>query len=431
MKLILLDFLRRWWWLLAILCLLTAATLWMGHPMNFAPIFVSCLMIDAQRGMIQAVRPLPVSRRRQALAWWSTAVLMPLAVLPFAAAGILAGRWVPGLQEGLARISPWTCTAYMAWTGLGLSALVFMLFSASPARRLPVQWRPAGVALLRGICIPVGTVMLMMLPSQLSRAHPWHWVVVSLVPVALLLSWRGALSHSRDCRDVVPPEATSAEPAGGSTGMRLLVAVLHGRALLMGLLMVAMITCLTLIRAYYRDEDHTLTDSNRMEFVPYAMMSFIMILPLSVAETFSLRVLRVMPLSTSALVRLLLSLPVLLGLQAATFTALWARWGDAGQPLVVNFLAQAAGLAGLAALVMYVMLRITSAWRGLIYVPVPMFCFYLGTLRHTQLNAYFFAGGLALLVLAGALLHHSLRHSTAIYRPRRRPDSIGRAFDPA
>ena len=79
MKMLILDFLRRWRWLFVIALLLSVASSVFGIPFVFAPAAVIALLLDAQRGVFRAVRPMPVSRGDQAKAWWFVGVpLLPL-----------------------------------------------------------------------------------------------------------------------------------------------------------------------------------------------------------------------------------------------------------------------------------------------------------------------------------------------------------------
>src|SRR4051794_33159788 len=90
MKILILDFLRRWWWMIALSALCSTALGGVGYPLIFAPPALLCLVMDAQRGVFRAVRVLPVPSRAQAGAWWFIAVpLLPLLSIPALAIGTL------------------------------------------------------------------------------------------------------------------------------------------------------------------------------------------------------------------------------------------------------------------------------------------------------------------------------------------------------
>ena len=90
MKPLILDFLRRWRWLFVIALLLSVGSSIGGMPFVFAPAAVVALLLDAQRGVFRAVRPLPVTRLDQAKAWWFVGVpLLPLLSVPVLAIGVL------------------------------------------------------------------------------------------------------------------------------------------------------------------------------------------------------------------------------------------------------------------------------------------------------------------------------------------------------
>ena len=86
---LILDFLRRWRWLFIISLLLSAAFSIAGMPFILAPAAVVALLLDAQRGVFRAVRPLPITRLDQAKAWWIVGVpLLPLLSVPALVLGV-------------------------------------------------------------------------------------------------------------------------------------------------------------------------------------------------------------------------------------------------------------------------------------------------------------------------------------------------------
>jgi hypothetical protein len=90
MKRLIVDFLARWWWMLALYIVSMAGATMAGQPIIFTPILLIGLVFDAQRGLFRAVRPLPVSRREQAMTWWVLGVfVLPLVSVPALATGTL------------------------------------------------------------------------------------------------------------------------------------------------------------------------------------------------------------------------------------------------------------------------------------------------------------------------------------------------------
>lgn len=82
MQRLILDFIGRRWWLLAFLLVLSAGFMAAGIPLIVTPFALVALLFDAQRGLIRTVRPLPVTHRAQAGAWWFIGVLLvPLITL--------------------------------------------------------------------------------------------------------------------------------------------------------------------------------------------------------------------------------------------------------------------------------------------------------------------------------------------------------------
>ena len=81
---IILDFIRRRWWLFPVVTVFAILGLATAQSMIFTHLAIIVLIFDAQRGLLRAVRPLPVSRRSQASAWWFIGVLLAPLVTFFA-----------------------------------------------------------------------------------------------------------------------------------------------------------------------------------------------------------------------------------------------------------------------------------------------------------------------------------------------------------
>ena len=438
MKLLILDFLRRWWWLLAGLAAISVVTAAGGAPFVWAPIAMVCLMMDEQRGVLRVVRPLPIARRVQAGTWWFVGVLLvPL----LAVVALSAGNWIYLAMHSpaaatmappevvLHRVplvnafisptpdySPWFASAVQWWVGLGCSALCFLLAMLLPKRPLAGLWENLGYGLLSavwGSAMPGLPFLATYLPNSVAAVVPWHWAVFAAVPFCVVLSFLAApdmlqrrLAATGQAARIEPASADHAG-SGGLTGVPLYLVTFVGRMVLILFLMAVMFSMIS--------------GKERWGAAPILAGQAVAIaiaLGAFTVEAIELRVLRALPLSTARLAMLLLAMPVILGVCGAGLTAGWAGVGDPGLPPALNFGAQALAIAGCGSLALAISLHFISGARLVAPIALVMMPT-LGFFRWAKEPALLAIVGALTLVLAFGLLHRGLRRCPAFYQPRR------------
>jgi hypothetical protein len=436
MKRLTLDFLARWWWLLAIYIVVTIGGTMAGQPFVFTPLLLVCLLFDAQRGLFRAVRPLPVSRREQAVTWWLLGVLvLPIVSVPTLAAGTMfyvrshAALLVPvpsptgGAPLYWLNFSPWFAAGVTAWVGLGFAAFCFLLCRFLPTRPpndLLETIAQSIVAMLWGLSMPGSMLLLQFLPKMPEQLAPWHWVIFALVPVCVVLSFVAApdVLQRRTFAIVAGKKKIAAADKGhsashGLVGVPLFLAVVVGRGVAMIILMVTLQLIMFEFMSGWRDSG---PHGNPM-FVGQ-IVGFALLFASLCGEWAGLRVLRTLPLSTAKLAGLLLCAPVAFGIVAAVFSSVWGGIGDSSAPMIGNFVAQAVAIAGLGSLAMAISLHVTSGLRILVLIvtamlPAAAFIFLAKwPLVFVLIGGAAFIGGTA-------LLHRGLCKSSVFYQPRR------------
>ena len=127
MKLILLDHLRRWWWVWALGAILQSIIGWFSYtnrtpPKDFSfsmfAIFLGSFLLqfDLQRGFTRTLVALPLTARKIARAWWLAAVGLPAIMLAFFAF----------LSAGISHLIHPSVIFNVEW--LALNSLISLLF---------------------------------------------------------------------------------------------------------------------------------------------------------------------------------------------------------------------------------------------------------------------------------------------------------------
>ncbi len=468
MKPLILDFLRRWRWLFVIALLLSVASSVFGMPFVFAPAAVIALLLDAQRGVFRAVRPLPVTRLDQAKAWWFVGVpLLPLLSVPVLAVGVLlfqqfnpagnvrffgpvaaapseapppivvlpeemAGASVPpGATLGKAdrfvaapvrnekAPAPWFAASVQTWIALGYAGFCFFLLQWAPTRapeNLAEHVQQGVFGLLWGISMPGVAFLLPNLPRTPGAIAGWHWALFVASPVFVALSYFSAAELVQRRLLVTAVKArpqADAQPGvigGGLTGVPLYVLNFAGRIVLM---LVAMAAIQTVVMRW-------MLGANVPASSPPVVMQVVMmglIFGAITTEAIGLRALRVLPLSTLRLAILLSLISWTAALTCSAFAALWCRMGDPALPLWMNFAGHALAMCGWATLALAAFLHIASTARVFVLMLFVMIPSATLSFLHTH-TAIFAAIGAVSGSLGFALLVRGLKKSAAFYRPR-------------
>ena len=441
MKTLVLDFLRRWGWMLALLLLLTAFISATGQPFVLAPSALICLIFDAQRGVFRVVRPLPVPRFRQACAWWLIGVpLVPLLSLGALAIGVVifqathplvalpappmlvevGAQAVQIFAPPMSAVSPWFGVGVQTWVAFGYAGLCFRLAMGLPTRpavgalEATVQGVFGG---LWGLSMMGLVFILPNLPKTPAAVAPWHLAVFAAVPVCVVLSFLAAPGLMQRRMFVVAAKARpraaseSVAPDTGLTGATLFVANFVVRfVMVMAAIAIGHVIVLRLIIGRANSPvDHIMA---------IQIVSIAIAFSIFAGEAVGMRVLRALPLSTVRLALLLSLLPWAAGAIGGVVTALWNGLGDPALPPLLNFVGQAVAFGGLGALAQTITLHITTAARLLVilfFAAVPAAVF---TMLPTH-TAIFALVGVTTGTLAFALLVRGLRKSNSFYQQRR------------
>lgn len=466
MKILILDFLRRWKWLFVIALLVSIASSVAGLPFVFAPAAVIALLLDAQRGVFRAVRPLPVTRLEQARTWWFVGVpLLPLLSVPVLAIGVILFQQfnplgnprflkpvtpseiavplpleaqprleippqsVPHFAAPIATFSkapaPWFSASIQAWVALGYAGFCFFLLQWAPTRppeNLAENVQQGLFGLLWGISMPGVAFLLPNLPRTPAAIVGWHWAIFVAAPVFVALSYFSAeeLVQRRMLVTTVKarPQA-DAQPGtvvGGLTGLPLYVLNFAGR---IGLILIAIAGIQTVVMRWMLGalgaHGSNVPANNPALVMQVVMMGLLM--GGMMTEAIGMRGLRVLPLSTPRLAVLLSLISWTAALTCAAFAALWCRMGDPALPLWMNFAAYALVMCGWATLALAALLHIASTARIfvlMLFVMIPSV-----TLSFLQAHTAIFAVvGVVSGVAGFALLVRGLKKSAAFYRPR-------------
>ncbi len=434
MQLIILDFIRRRWWLFPLVAVFAILGMATTQPMIFTHLAIIVLIFDAQRGLLRAVRPLPVSRRSQAAAWWFIGVLLAPLVTFFAlpigaliSAAVTKPRLlpIPSVDATLPytlilapdHFSPWFSAGISAWVGLGYAAFCFLLCIALPNRpassRLETIWQGVFGGLW-GLSFSGPGLFMFALPKNPGVILPWHWVLFALVPVLLVLSFIGAPDMmARRMFALSAAEKPGAigdhTERGGLTGIPLLLTSSTGRILA---LLALMVVVQMLVGRWMGQGALGTSPASFSQIVGFAV-----IFGALAAETAGLRVLRVLPLSTAQLALLLLAIPAALGFVCGVFITATGAMADSPLSVLAALLARIFVIAGAGGLALPVSLHTTSGARLValvFFAAIPSFAIFF----IPQFPIASLLGGSASLVAAYLLLVRGLRNSSAFYQSR-------------
>lgn len=426
---IFLDFARRWWPVLALAALINALLILINCPLLVTPLVTACVLFDLNRGWVKALRHLPLSTASITTSVWAAGVLVPLTHLPVSALWIKLGWEVSDLFYLLARGDPWFRILHDSWLGLGASSLILAIagLRARRAESGAVSGLVSGILnILAALMVPAALYALMTAPRRSYHMEGVHWLLVALVPVAMLLSWLAVLRYvkasSLPARKSAAPsehERVHVTQPQGAGGMSLLLTTLLGRQaiLLVGMTLV----CALLAIAYHGSlaglRAAALTDSGGTTLLALIPLCAA-ILPAMLGEVWSLRMLRMLPISTGTLSSLLLAVPVFLAALAAGLSQAWLLFIQRPAMPAETLLALALGLAGFGAVLVTVSLHLPARWRltVLALVPVSIYQFLQEDMAGHALMVS--AGGLLALVMAFGALCLGLRKSSNFYQFR-------------
>ena len=470
MKPLILDFFRRWSWLFVIALLISAASSIAGFPFVFAPAAVVALLLDAQRGVFRAVRPLPISRNDQTKVWWFVGVpLLPLLSVPLLAIGVLVSqhldlptamgmrpsvrvvpaslpvdvetrdaliesssppttvapsfaqerRFIGPFSYSYTKPAPWFAAGVQAWVALGYAGLCFFLIQWAPTRppeNIAEHVQQGLFGLFWGLSMPGVVFVLPNLPRSPDAVVPWHWAVFVAAPIFVALSYFSAsdVVQRRMFATSVKARPQAAADAGaikgGLKGVPLFIINFAGRIVVF-LVMIAAVQ--TVVMRWLLGGKAPL--NNPPLVLQVVMMGLMM--GAIITESIGMRGLRVLPLSTLRLAILLSLISWAAAASGAAVAALWCGVGDPSLPPLLNFAGESVAMCGWATLALAATLHIASTGRVfllMVFAMIPSICISIFQ-THTALFA---AIGAVSGVIGFALLMRGLKKSAAFYRPR-------------
>ena len=411
---LILDFLRRWRWLVALYVLFTALESLCGVPLAFTPAAMICLIFDGQRGVFRSVRPMPITRRAQATAWWIIGVPLPslLALLPAILGTAIHAHYA------LSRAEPWFVMTANAVVGLGWGSLCFLLATLLPTRPPNGALETVGQAIVGmcwGIMFPGSMLVIQFLPKTVAALHPWHWAVAAAVPVLFVLSFltSSEMLRRRSSALLAGPSRKQPDPLRSEgrsiTGVPFYLLTFGGRT---ALLLFAMAAVQILFLRFIFGHGAANQPAFSIQIIMMALIFGIV-----TSDMAGLRALRTLPLSTPHLALLILSVPAISGLAAGLIVTLF--YPDAKSDLLplVRLLVTTLIVAGFSSLALAVVLHIAGGIRFVVIMLlgiIPAILAQIGISYPWSLGA---AGSLA--GLGGfALLMRGLRRSSTFYQPK-------------
>lgn len=347
MKRLILDYFRRWWWLLAVGGVFQCKIGWSisataDYPFEFWVFMVALWMgaillnFDLQRGVARTVVSLPLTARQIGRSWWVATIPVPAVGL----AGLLfLGAWVfhcfhpdknlPVERLGLASlfVLPWLGTTFASIYGLNQD-----IFGTLRQRISTIFFSWLAIIMLFGG----------MLTLQNASKQPLKFgVYMGLGALLIVAGWfraeRFVLGRASYRLPVARHKGLpkSLRLPGGYGGIPFLISTTFSRVFLMGLAMVTLMVLLTSWEGLGVLRQQSITILAMMG--SFMTCWFLVIFPL-IQLVRQLRFLRTLPISAThlaAVIILLATLPlVALGILLAAVT--WPAVGSAASATVLK-----------------------------------------------------------------------------------------------
>jgi hypothetical protein len=418
MNALLLNFVRRWWWVMLGCALISAVSVFSGTPIILPPAGVLLLLIDAQRGHVRVIRCLPISTPDQVRYCWVAAVFLSPVL---SALAMFLGAFIRDL---LLPTDPylWFRMGVQVWLALGYSAICYIIVIFLPTRpaeslRENVTGGIAGG--LWGLSIGGLGLIYTTLPRTPADIAPWHWVLFALFPAAFAASivFAGEFLQRRSA----PPSAggersrkPERKPAPSAlSGIPLYLATVPTRAVVLTVMVYAFqFVFLWLFLAGKGGSAAGIAKTGATQTAVMGIMFASM-----TAMWVGVRALRVLPISSQVLAALLLSPAVGVGLLGAVFAAFTRSAGPIGggsiNSVELGALIIGASTLGLALMIRYPKIGIFLLIAGIATAtPIGL----LITLKMKWLLQLSLYVGVALTAAGYLLVLRSLRYRSEVYQ---------------
>lgn len=368
MKYLVLDFLKRWWWLVLVFAVVVFVSAGTGSPVVFTVLAFFAMLFDSQRGLPRILSTLPISRRTQALTWWFVGVLLlPLVAMIILPLGLWADVFsITNKKNGLPMNELWFRAAASWWLALGYGAFLSLLSLTFPTRQAVTVGERFGAALAAlswGFSAFGGLWLLRLMPRQSADLEPTHWVWLGVVPLLVILSFLAAptavkrrLQRGNSESLALAEQKQETLNARALTGMSLLVVKMQSTTVGVYLSGLVAVWVASLVSGRF----HQALASQTMDRVT---VMFVVLICFLIPDTVNVRMLRIMPISTARLTALLLMAPIIIGLLSAGAATFMGFSGDPQLPLWVNRSSQAVAVTGLGIFMLAVSLNLSTALR--------------------------------------------------------------------
>lgn len=337
MRILVLDFMRRWWWVAVLVALVGFLPCVDGDADDFVPMAMAgpiLLSWELQRGATRATRTLPVARGGLATAFWVEGVLV-FPVLQAAAHAVAVGLLVLSGEAQLAGFG-YVLPAFLLNAGYAGAMLVLLSCLPREQPATPAGHIRAGAfGALWGISIPGAMILTIRLdPVQnivLGTAGflPLAALCIALSYVRARRLGEGNVQRQRAAK--TKPREAPVHPSDISTAPGGFPSIWAQEAKKVILLFLAFLFIMLMISRGRHGH------SQGSSVVPFVCFPFFILVVARVPPwTTAARAFRMLPVSRGRLALFFLSIPVIAALSGfALFAVLSALWGHPGAlPLV-------------------------------------------------------------------------------------------------
>jgi hypothetical protein len=328
MKRLMLDYFRRWWWVLALVGIFEFRLGWSiaNRPEDNFEFWglmlalwtgANLLSFDLRRGVVRAIAPLPLTARQIGRSWWLATVPIPaiaLAALLFSGAGTFY-HFHPTKVFPAGRLA-WASIFNLMWLGTTCTAI---LSSTRGSYRSSRDFASTGViSLLTGFMILGGMIVF-----QDASKHPFKCaLLLGIGGLLTIVSWiwaeqfslgrAGPINVSRAGIRLTPlpstPPSTPHRPPKGYGGIRFLISTTFVRIFLWVAAMIALMALLQQWQGQAMPPHMAITMFAGMgSFMSCGLIIVLQFLPV----LRQLRFLRTLPTSATRLAAVMLSIVIL------------------------------------------------------------------------------------------------------------------------
>jgi len=334
MNLVLANYFRRWWWVLALAVafqMLLVGSSFAGRKTNvmFLPMFAGpfLLLMDTQRGLIRALTPLPVARAEMGRKFWLATVLLPAiaTVVVLLAGQLLYSLFTPKAFIDLGWLGLHGCLAFLM---CGSMFYAFTGMATGPAAASAGAVRSQFFGALWGVTAG-GSVIFTMSVTLDALVNGLTGKI--LLPLTIIATWLGWQERERMIafkagvfagRDIAPASPALVPVYGprGFGGIPFLVANMARSYVFFAMLIVGGLFAFGCIMYFNQAPMHPLDVGQHLlaGYNPGTVGIWLAINAVSLGPVFMIRALRTLPLKSTSITALLIGLPVIVSIVTGT-----------------------------------------------------------------------------------------------------------------